>query len=410
MDDLNNLLVRAQGGDLEATGELVRRFQTMAVGYAYSLLGDFHLAEDAAQTAFMEAWVHLDRVYNGPAFPAWLKRIVFKHCDRIGRKRKDVLPLEAASAVAEDVPEPLAISEEGDERRRIQRALVSLPELERQIVVLCYVGGHSRQQVAQFLDLPLQQVVYRLRSARRLFKEILMDQHAEPNLASQSIDTGRRAFADLELEATHPQLAQSIGALADNISTWNGQNLLQHSLDVARLAGLFALPLGLDPVLARRAGLLHDMGKILRSDSTHADYGAQKAAEMGEDPEVVEVIATHHTRGERFAPVSYLVDTSALCFLVRAADGLVAGRFPAGAEADDLQKTADELREIPSTTVGADTIYVLSTSNPEDPQVSILARSSLPPNEKRAAAPTLAEETRSALGFSGRVFLTISAF
>ena len=67
---------------------LVERFQDMAVGYAYSVLGDFHLAEDAAQEAFLEAYPNLHKVYGPEAFPGWLKRIVFKNCDRILRRKK----------------------------------------------------------------------------------------------------------------------------------------------------------------------------------------------------------------------------------------------------------------------------------------------------------------------------------
>ena len=69
MDELNALLKSAQSGDLDATGELLERFQDMATGYAYALLGDAHLAEDAVQAAYLEACVHLVRVYSAKAFP-----------------------------------------------------------------------------------------------------------------------------------------------------------------------------------------------------------------------------------------------------------------------------------------------------------------------------------------------------
>ena len=410
MDDLNDLLARAQEGDLDATGEIVRRFQDMALGYAYSLLDDFQLSEDAAQAAFMEAWLHLDRVYNGPAFPAWLKRIIFKNCDRIRRKRKtDPLPLEKVAGIAADASGPLAILEREEKRRQVQRVLVSLPELERQVLVLCYMGGRSRQEVAQFLDLPLQRVAYRLRSGRRRFKEILMDQSSRPDRDNSSIDIGHRAFADLDLEATHPQLAQSIGELADQIGLWNGQNMLQHSLDVARLSGLFAQILELDSRLARRAGLLHDMGKVMELEGTHDEHGAQLAVELGENPEVIEVIATHHRRGERFAPVSYLIDISPLCFTGRLADHLAASRFPSGAEEADLANIASELRQFPSTTDGIEVIHSIPTGVPEDPQLHVWACGPLPPETKCEAAPIIAEETRRVLDFKGRMILTISA-
>jgi RNA polymerase sigma factor (sigma-70 family) len=82
MEELKILLRQAQNGDVDAYGQLVRRFQDMAVAYAYSVLGDFHLAEDAAQEAFIEAYHNLPKVYGPRAFPAWLRQIVFRQCYR----------------------------------------------------------------------------------------------------------------------------------------------------------------------------------------------------------------------------------------------------------------------------------------------------------------------------------------
>ncbi|NIR02616.1 MAG: RNA polymerase subunit sigma-24, partial [Gemmatimonadales bacterium] len=63
-------------------------FQDMAVGYAYSILGDFHLAEDAAQEAFVQAYLDLRKLRVPQAFPSWLRRIVFKQCDRFTRRKR----------------------------------------------------------------------------------------------------------------------------------------------------------------------------------------------------------------------------------------------------------------------------------------------------------------------------------
>ena len=100
MDELRPLVERAQKGDLEAYGEIVRRFQDMAYGYAYSILGDFHLAQDAAQEAFVQAYRDLSALRLPAAFPGWLRKIVFKHCDRLTRRRLlRTVPLEAAANV-----------------------------------------------------------------------------------------------------------------------------------------------------------------------------------------------------------------------------------------------------------------------------------------------------------------------
>ncbi len=93
--DWRDDVVRAQGGDTAAFDALVRRFRDMAVGYAYSILRDFHAAEDAAQEAFIQAYYDLETLREPGAFPAWFRRVVFKHCDRItgrGAARRARLP------------------------------------------------------------------------------------------------------------------------------------------------------------------------------------------------------------------------------------------------------------------------------------------------------------------------------
>ncbi len=95
MDDLTTLISRVHGGDRQAYGDIVGRFQHMAVGYATSCLGDPHLAEDAAQEAFLQAFVDLAQLREPAAFPGWFRRIVHKHCDQIRRRQTlHLVPLE----------------------------------------------------------------------------------------------------------------------------------------------------------------------------------------------------------------------------------------------------------------------------------------------------------------------------
>jgi DNA-directed RNA polymerase specialized sigma24 family protein len=101
MDALEVIVTRARDGDAEAFGTLVRRFQDMAVGYGYSILHDFQLAEDAAQEAFFEAYRTLSKLREPAAFAGWFGRIVFKQCDRITRRRVvATVPLEASPVVS----------------------------------------------------------------------------------------------------------------------------------------------------------------------------------------------------------------------------------------------------------------------------------------------------------------------
>src|SRR5215467_3480291 len=87
----------AQAEKHRAFGEIVRRFQDLAFGCAYAILGDFQLAEDAAQEAFLTAWRNLDQLRKPEAFPGWFKRIVLTQCNRLTRgKRLDTVSLDTA--------------------------------------------------------------------------------------------------------------------------------------------------------------------------------------------------------------------------------------------------------------------------------------------------------------------------
>jgi DNA-directed RNA polymerase specialized sigma24 family protein len=119
MQQIEVVLAEAQAGDRAAYGRLVSRFQDMAVAYARSVLGDPHLAEDASQEAFVEALVHLNRVHNATTFPAWLRRIVFKHCDRIRRARRELVSDVLTEAV-DPGRDALVEVEDGDVSAQVQ--------------------------------------------------------------------------------------------------------------------------------------------------------------------------------------------------------------------------------------------------------------------------------------------------
>ena len=134
MEDLRTLVVAARAGDLASFGEIVRRFQNMAYGYAYSLLDDLHLAEDAAQQAFVQAYRDLAKLREPAAFPGWLRRIVFTQCNRLTRgERVRAGPLESALHVASPEPGPPDHAERRELREAVLAALRSLPDNERTV-------------------------------------------------------------------------------------------------------------------------------------------------------------------------------------------------------------------------------------------------------------------------------------
>jgi len=185
LDELAETFSRAQQGDKVAFGELVRRYQDLAVGYAYAVLGDFHHAEDAAQDAFVDAFKHIDQVYELRSFPAWLKKVVFKHCDRITRRKTlPTAPPDTADHVPVDQPDPHEYMERENRKDMIWDMLSKLPNNDRQVMTLYYMSGYPQKEIAAFLDISAPAVRRRLHTARKRLKErIIM---AEDTLLNQA--------------------------------------------------------------------------------------------------------------------------------------------------------------------------------------------------------------------------------
>lgn len=172
MRDLGLLILQAKQGDVEAYSAIVRRFQDTAVGYAYGILGNHEAAKDAAQEAFLEAYRCLGELREPRAFAAWLRRIIFKQCDRITRRRSHTeVPLEIADRVPTSAPGPVEIYEQRELQAFVAHALQQLPTEQRLAITLFYLSGYSHQEVADFLNLTKSQVNNRLYSARNTLKE-----------------------------------------------------------------------------------------------------------------------------------------------------------------------------------------------------------------------------------------------
>ncbi len=190
MSEWRHLIRPAQTGNVAAFGAIVREFQDMAVGYAFSVLRDFGHAEDAAQEAFVQAYRDLSLLREPQAFPAWLRKLVFKYCDRQTRgKRVRTVPLLAGPDIASEEPSPLQAAERNELRQRVLEAINSLPEHERTVVSLFYINGYSQAEVGEFLDVPAKTVKSRLHSARGKLRERMMDM-VEETLKKSAPDDG----------------------------------------------------------------------------------------------------------------------------------------------------------------------------------------------------------------------------
>ena len=176
MQDLKDLISRAQAGDLEAFDIIIQRFRDMAVGYAYSILGDFHLAEDAAQEAFVQTYKDLCQLRQPQAFPAWFRRIVFKYCDRILRRNKHpTLPLDKTPEPTDPSQAPPDKVQKREDQDAVLNSIQSLPQQERLAASLFYINGYSYAEVGDFLEMPLGTVKSSLHSARKKLKERMVE-------------------------------------------------------------------------------------------------------------------------------------------------------------------------------------------------------------------------------------------
>jgi RNA polymerase sigma factor (sigma-70 family) len=174
VDDIAALLERTLAGDLDSFGVVVARFQDMALGYAYSILGDFHEAQDAAQEAFITAYSNLAELRDPARFAGWFRRIVLSACRTIARKRSAGLPLDDPEAGASAAEDPVRFAERAEMRRAVLSAIGSLSPPNRLATVLFYINGYSVREVAQFLQAPVGTVKRRLQDSRNQLKEKMM--------------------------------------------------------------------------------------------------------------------------------------------------------------------------------------------------------------------------------------------
>ncbi len=157
---------------LEAFGQIVARFQDMAYGCAYALLGDFHLAEDAAQEAFLTAYQRLSQLREPGAFAGWFRRILITQCGRITRGKSFPLTgLDAAVTVPSRVPGPSENLERRETKDRVLAAIAALPEHQRMATTLFYINGYSQKNIADFLEVPVTTVKKRLHDSRTKLKK-----------------------------------------------------------------------------------------------------------------------------------------------------------------------------------------------------------------------------------------------
>ncbi|HID57582.1 TPA: ribonuclease Y [Candidatus Poribacteria bacterium] len=284
----------------------------------------------------------------------------------IGRQGRNIQTLEAATGVefiVDDTPDAIIISGFDPIRREIARIA-----LERLIADGRIHPSRIEQAVAR---------------ARVDVENIIMEE-------------GERAVMELGIHGLHPELIRLVGRL--KYRTSYGQNVLQHSKEVAFLAGVIASELEENDKLARRAGLIHDIGKAVdrEIEGTHAQISASLAQRFGEPPVVVHAVEAHHDE---------VPPQSLLAVIIQVADKLSAAR--PGARRDSLEayiKRLEKLERIAESFYGVEKSYAIQAGR----EIRVIVREDkIDDAGIHDLAKQIAQKVKSELEFPGQVQVTV---
>ena len=271
----------------EAKERLVESLKDEAQTQAQSMIND--IMEDAKMTANKEAKrIIIQSIQRVATETAIENSVTVFHIDSdevkgriIGREGRNIRALEAATGVeivVDDTPEAIVISAFDPVRREIARLAL-----------------HQLVTDGRIHPARIEEVVAKVRK----------------QVEEEVIETGKRTTIDLGIHGLHPELIRIIGKMKYRSSY--GQNLLQHARETANLCAVMASELGLNPKKAKRAGLLHDIGKVPDEEPElpHAIYGAKLAEKFKEKADICNAIGAHHDEMEMttlLAPIVQVCD------------------------------------------------------------------------------------------------------
>lgn len=253
--------------------------KTQAMAYVQSSM------EEAKMTAQQEA-----------------KKIIINTIQRIGTEEAVENCVSVFNLESDDVKGRI-IGREGRNIRAIEAATgveIIVDDTPEAIILSCF--DSVRREIAR---LSLHKLVTDGRIHPARIEEVV--KKTSKQIEEEIIEVGKRTVIDLGIHGLHPELIKAVGRMKYRSSY--GQNLLHHSREVARLCGVMAAELGLNAKLAKRAGLLHDIGKVPETETEmpHALLGMQWAEKYGEKPEVCNAIGAHHDEIEMTGLLSPIV-------------------------------------------------------------------------------------------------------
>jgi len=209
-------------------------------------------------------------------------------------------------------------------------------------------------------------------------------------------EEGERLLFELGVHNMHPEGIRALGRL--HFRTSYGQNVLNHSKEVAVIAGMLAAEIGADKEVAKRGALLHDIGKGIETDGdeNHAELGAELARKIGEDPRVINGIISHHNDVE---------PTSIEAVIVQVADAISAARPGARRETfENYIKRLENLEKIAESFNGVDKAYAIQAGR----ELRIMVNNdSVTDQDSKQLAKDIAKKIEAELRYPGRIKVTI---
>jgi len=319
------------------------------------------------------------------------KRIILQSIQRLGTETAIENAITVFNLDSDDVKGRI-IGREGRNIRALESATgveIIIDDTPEAIVLSCF--DPIRREIAR---LALHQLVTDGRIHPARIEEIV--EKVKKQVEDEIIEIGKRTCIDLGIHGLHPELIRYVGRMRYRSSY--GQNLLQHSREVANLCGIMAAELGLNVKLAKRAGLLHDIGKVPDGETElpHALFGAKLAEKYKEHAEVVNAIGAHHDEIEM---------TSMLSPIVQVCDAISGARPGARREiAESYIKRIKELEGLALAYPGVLKSYAIQAGR----ELRVIVESDkVSDDESDALAFNISQRIQNEMTYPGQVKVTV---
>ena len=319
------------------------------------------------------------------------KKIIINSIQRIGTEEAIENCVSVFNLESDEVKGRI-IGREGRNIRAIEAATgveIIVDDTPEAIILSCF--DSVRREVAR---LSLHKLVTDGRIHPARVEEVV--KKTSKQIEEEIIEVGKRTIIDLGIHGLHPELIKAVGRMKYRSSY--GQNLLQHSREVAKLCGVMAAELGLNPKLAKRAGLLHDIGKVpdTETELPHAILGMQWAEKYGEKPEVCNAIGAHHDEVEM---------TSLLSPIVQVCDA-ISGARP-GARRQVLDSYIQRLKDLEDVAFGFSGVqkaYAIQAGR----ELRVIVESEIVNDDKAAELSfNISQKIQTEMTYPGQVKVTV---